>query len=199
MKLKFSLKDIKENIAGMTRKEAVDYIWTYYKLPIVAAVCILFLVISLAGAMVGNALSDPVFTVGVVERVDLYSGEEISALAAEAFPGSTGYHAAQRMSLTSPASEGNPYGPVQLMSYLAAGDMDAIIGDQAIIDYILASEPSLQVTDISGTRLGKQAAEYGISPLLYLILPEDTKTDGVDGSMTAHQKAERFLEVLQKK
>lgn len=194
MKLKFSLKDIKKNIAGMTPKEAAGYLWTYYKWHILIAAFLLYLSVSLASAVIGNALSQPVLKIGVMDQVDIYLGDVIDNTMSEAFPGSTGHHAPLRYSITSPASENNPYGTVQLMAYLSAGELDVVLADRATADYMAENGAALRVVDISGTKLGKNAETIGISPLLYVIVPNDTDAEN---RAVRQEAAEHLLEVIQ--
>ena len=188
--------DFKENIKKVPLTGLPEYIWTYYKIPILAAACILVLVISLANALLNNALSDPVLSVGVTGQVDTYCSDRIDALLAETFPGSTGYQAPVHSNVTSPADEKNPYGPVQLMSYLAAGDLDTLIADTATVDFFLSSNSLIKVEDISDTSLGKDAAAHGVSPLFYIILPDNSKKGNSDDLKAKQEAAERFLEAI---
>lgn len=196
MNLKLSLKDIKKNIAGMTPAEAADYIWTYYKWQILAAVFAVFLVISLFSAVTTNFLSHPVIRVGVVEKANIPLSGTIDKVLNEAFPAATGYGAPEHDSFTSPADEKNPYGPVQLIAYLSAGSLDVLLCDQATADYISSSGNEIRVVDISGTVLGKAAAENGVTPFLYVFLPTVRGDGTVDNSAPA--AAEHLLDVIQK-
>lgn len=195
MKLKFSLKDIKKNIAGMTPAEAADYIWTYYKWHILIAAFIVIFSVSLVSAVVGNALSKPVLKVGVLDQTDMYLGDTVDLMLSETFPESTGYTRPVRCSITSPANENNPYGQAQLMAYLSAGELDAVLADQATVDYLVSSDVALQVTDVSATDLGKSAEKLGVSPFLYVIV---SKGPNAENDADRQKAAARFLETIQK-
>lgn len=196
MKLKQTLNEIKKKTAGMTLSEKADYIWTYYRLPILITVCAVFLVISLTVTVVRYKLSDPIIKYGVLDQVDLYYGSAIDAIAAEAFPEATGFKAPEHYNITSPGDEKNPYGPVQLIAYLSSGDLDVIISDQPTVDYLIETNAIDDYADISDTALGKEAAGHGISPLLYIYLLKDPADPA--GNAEKRKAADRFLETLRK-
>ena len=167
MKIDFSLKDMKQKMAGMTVGQKADYIWTYYKVPILAAAFILVFTFSLVSAIMKNTLSDPVLSYGVVERADVHCGEALDQIAAEAFPDSTGFYAPERCSITSPADENNPYGPVQLAALVSAGDLDVILADKAIADYLVEGGSSSQRDGYQ--RYGHRKAGEGVQGAFALL------------------------------
>ena len=197
MKIDFSLKDMKQKMAGMTAGQKADYIWTYYKVPILAAAFILIFTASLVSAILKNTLSDPVLSYGVVERADVHCGEALDQIAAEAFPASTGFHAPERCSITSPADENNPYGPVQLAALVSAGDLDVILADKAIADYLVEGGAALSVTDISDTAIGRRVKEYKVSSLYFVVLSKGEEADASEKNAEKRKAAEHFLEVIQ--
>ena len=197
MKIDFSLKDMKQKMAGMTAGQKADYIWTYYKVPILAAAFILIFTFSLVSAIMKNTLSDPVLSYGVVERADVHCGEALDQIAAEAFPASTGFHAPERCSITSPADENNPYGPVQLAALVSAGDLDAILADKAIADYLVEGGAALSVTDISGTAIGRRVKEFEVPALYFVVLSKGEEADASEKNAEKRKAAEHFLEVIQ--
>lgn len=177
----------------MTRREAADYIWTYYKVPIVLTLFLLIMVISLISSIVKNSLSDPVLKIGVVNRVDTYCDTVIDSLARETFPEATGYKKATRTAVTPPDDPSNAYGSVQLIAYLAAGEIDVIIADQGTADFLVSYGTSVTPVDISDSKLGQMAAQYQVTPLFYVILPEEV----AHGASEKEPAAKRLLEAIQ--
>lgn len=199
MKIDFSLKDMKQKMVGMTAGQKADYIWTYYKVPILAAAFILIFTASLVSAILKNTLSDPVLSYGVVERADVYCGEAFDQIAAEAFPDSTGFYAPERCSITSPADEASPYGPVQLAAHLSAGDLDVMLADKAIADYLVEGEAALSVTDISDTAIGRWVKEFEVPALYFVVLSKGEEADASEKNAEKRKAAAHFLEVIQAK
>ena len=197
MKIDFSLKDMKQKMAGMTVGQKADYIWTYYKVPILAAAFILVFTFSLVSAILKNTLADPVLSYGVVERADVHCGEALDQIAAEAFPASTGFHAPERCSITSPADENNPYGPIQLAALVSAGDLDVILADKSIADYLVEGEAALSVTDISDTAIGRRVKEFEVPALYFVVLSKGEEADASEKNAEKRKAAEHFLEVIQ--
>lgn len=197
MKIDFSLKDMKQKMTGMTVGQKADYIWTYYKIPILAAAFILIFTFSLVSAIMKNTLADPVLSYGVAERADVHCGEALDQIAAEAFPASTGFHAPERCSITSPADENNPYGPVQLAALVSAGDLDVILADKAIADYLVEGGAALSVTDISDTAIGRRVKEYKVPSLYFVVLSKGEEADASEKNTEKRKAAEHFLEVIQ--
>ena len=163
-----------QKIKGMSFKEAVDHIFTYYGLAIAAIIFALIFIISLISTVVKNKLTVPVIQVAVQNEIEYYYGDDMSLLLAETFPDAKGYNEPFKCTFSSSADTTDMYAGIQLAAYIAAGDIDAIICDQDTVDYICGSGDGAIVTDISDTQLGKKAADIGISPLLYVTY-EDRK------------------------
>lgn len=56
----FSLRGLREKLDGMTAREKADYIFTYYKLHMIAALCVIFLVLFL-GSFAVQAIGGTLF------------------------------------------------------------------------------------------------------------------------------------------
>lgn len=195
--MKIILNNIRKNTEGMSFSRKADYIWTYYKIPILAAAFILIFTFSLVSAIMKNTLADPVLSYGVVERADVHCGEALDQIAAEAFPASTGFHAPERCSIASPADENNPYGPVQLAALVSAGDLDVILADKAIADYLVEGGATLSVTDISDTAIGRWVKEFEVPALYFVVLSKGEEADASEKNAEKRKAAEHFLEVIQ--
>lgn len=199
MKLKHWLNDVKQNTKNMTRPEVIEYIWTYYRVHILVILFLLIFAASLSKTVIKNSLSDPVLSYGVVERVDIYCGEAFDQIAAEAFPEATGFRSPEHCIITSPTDESNPYGPVQLVSRLAAGDLDVVIADMTTADYLIENGAALDTADISNTDIGKQAEKFQVSPLIYIILSKGEEADQSESNRERRKAAEHFLKILRER
>ena len=180
------LQDFKEKTAGMNFGQKLEYFWTYYKLPTIIAAFVLFVLITIAGGMIRNALTKPVLNVGVLSDIDLYLHEDLGKAVEQTFPENTGFHKPVLSSFYSPADTTVLYASTQLMAYLSADELDALICDMATVEYCLNSDLSLTFEDISSTPVGEVAQAVGIPALYYVILTDSPNTDA----------AEEFLPVL---
>ena len=162
------LKEELRKIRGMGFKKAADHIFTYYGLWIAAIIFAVIFIISLTSTVIRNRLTVPVINVAVQNELDFFYADDISSLLKEAFPDATGFSEPLKCSFSGSGDETDMYAGIQLMAYIAAGDIDAVICDQATADYLTNSENGASVTDISGTVLGKKAAAAGLSPLYYV-------------------------------
>lgn len=155
-------------IKTMRRKEALDYIWEYYKLPILGIVFGVIFLVSLISSIVKNSRLDPVVSVGLQSDLSFYYGEDFDRMILEAFPEDTGNTKPQVLNISSVANEKDPYGAVQITAYLASGDLDIVICDKETMEYLTADPELFSIEDISGSEIGNKASEIGISPLYCL-------------------------------
>lgn len=162
------LKEDLQKIKGMSFKEAVDHILTYYGLWIAAIIFGLIFIISLTTTVIKNKKTIPVIQVAVQNEIGYYYAEDVTALLNNTFPDATGYHEPLSCAFSGAADENDVYAGIQLMAYIAAGDIDAVLCDQATADYLKESENGAHVTDISETSLGQKAAKVGLTPLYYV-------------------------------
>lgn len=162
------LKEELQKIRGMGFRKAADHIITYYGLWIAVFIFALIFIISIASTVIRNRLTAPVINVAVQNELVFHFPDDISSLLKETFPDSTGFNEPLECSFSGPGDETDIYAGIQLMAYIAAGDINAVICDQTTADYLRSSEDAASVTDISGTSLGKKAAGIGLSPLYYV-------------------------------
>ena len=174
------LKEDLQKIKGMSFKEAADHIYTYYGLIIAAIIFALIFIISLISTVVKNKLTVPVIQVAVQNEIEYFYGDDMSLLLSETFPDAKGYNEPFKCTFSSSADTTDMYAGIQLMAYIAAGDIDAVICDQATADYICGSGEGAIVTDLSDTRLGKKAADIGISPLFYITYEDWKNKEAAD-------------------
>lgn len=162
------LKEDLQKIKGMSFKEAVDHIFTYYGLAIAAIIFAIIFTISLVSSVIKNKLTVPVIQVAVQNELEAYYGSDLSELLHEAFPDSTGYREPLKCPFFGAGNQTDVYAGIQLTAYMAAGDIDAVICDRATVDYISTSGDGAVITDISDTVFGKKAEAIGLSPLYYV-------------------------------
>ena len=180
------MKKLIEQLKGMTFREALDHLWTYYKWPAVIVIFSVIMVVSITTTVIENKRMHPVLNVGILADINLMYGQEVSGLLAEAFPDTTRYTAPVISEVSSPANEEDVYAALQLAARITSGDIEALIGDTACIEYISRTGEGLTTVNISDTTLGKNAEALGISPLLYMYFNNAAHTE----------EAVRLLEVI---
>ena len=180
------LQDFKEKTAGMNFGQKLGYFWTYYKLPTIVAAFILFVIITIAGGMIRNALTKPVLNIGVINDVDLYLHDDLQKAAEQTFPENAGFHKPVLSSFFSPADTKVLYASTQLMAYLSGDELDALICDMATVDYCINSDLPLTFEDISSSPVGEVAQAVGLDHLYYVVLTDSANKEA----------AEKFLPVL---
>lgn len=166
------LQEEKEKLKKMTKAEAIDYIWTYYKLGILAVAFALIFLISLISSITNNKRMHPVIRIAVLNDLELSHPETITGVLEEAFPDTGKYTEPLVLSVSSAGNENDPYSTLQLTTYLAAGELDCMICDEPTLEYIKQTEVPIKVLDISSTVLGDAVKDYGITPLYYLYFTE---------------------------
>lgn len=188
--IKDKFTQLKKNMKGMNFREGFDYLWTYYRLPFFVAVFCSVCLISLVSGIVKSQLSKPVLRVAVNDMIDMAYGEDLQQQLEDTFPDSTGFHAPERLSVSSPTDMSNPYSPVQLTAFLSTAAFDALICDRDTLAYTKEGGLPIRVQDISSTRLGKQAEKLGISPLYYVIMTDSPHAEEADTFLQALQAME---------
>lgn len=174
------IKEDLEKMKGMSFKEAVDHIFTYYGLAIAGIIFGLIFIISLASTVITNKRTVPVISFAVQNEMEYYYSEDITSLLTEAFPDATGYHEPFKCTFSGAGDRNDVYAGIQLAAYIAAGDIDAILCDAETADYLGESGDSIHVNDISDTVLGKKAAEIGLTPLYYITNNEWKNAEAAD-------------------
>lgn len=173
-RLKNVIHDIKEKTQGMTASEKISYCWEYYLVEAMFAAFFLFLILSLGGSIINNALQDPVIKIGVLKDVEIVCGSDLDDLLAEAFPDASGRKAPLKYDFDSPTdTDTNMYAAVQLAAYLSAGELDCGILNEDALSYVKESGRPMKVFNISNTAIGTKMAQYDVKPLYYFYF-EDT-------------------------
>ncbi|MDO4488617.1 MAG: hypothetical protein Q4B67_05985 [Eubacteriales bacterium] len=169
--IKNTIESIKTNIKGLSFKEALDYIWTYYKLPITGIVLGVIFIVSIASTVITNAMLDPVLRLGVENSICISEDALITEKLGLTFPDSKGNNAPVIMSVND-VNDDTAYGPVQLMAYLSANELDAIICTEPMKDYLIGvfeEENNASFNDISSSQLGIELAPvFGSIYYVYL-------------------------------
>jgi len=176
----------KVNIKGLSRQEAVSYIFTYYGLAMAAILVVLIFIISFAVSVHQNKMRVPVVTLGLLQNYDAYGRSVLEEDLADAFPETDKNTAPQVMSFYDPNSSANGMGAVQLIAYLSAGELDAMVCDKATYEYLTESDlfyypdgSDFPGYDISETKLGQSLISQGATEVYYLILDEDGLDEAV--------------------
>lgn len=168
--LKF--KDEIKKIKSMDRKAATDYVIMYYLPAAIGMAVALYLIISTISQAVNNRQLEPVVRVGVLNELEMHCGGSINDTLNRAFPDASRKHAPIKRTFSSPDESENMFSSIELSSYIAAGDIDLILGDQKTADLLSESGDLVSTTDISDTALGRLAGNAGISPLYYIYFTE---------------------------
>lgn len=163
-----------KKIRAMNRKEAADYITMYYIPVLVGTLLVFFLLISTVSQTVKNRQLKPVVRAGIVADLDMYCRSHLDNMLRIAFPDADGKYAPIIRTFSSPSESTDMFSSIELSSYIAAGDVDFLIGDQNTSDLLAESGNLISTTDISSTTLGRLAESAGIKPLYYIYFTERT-------------------------
>lgn len=166
------IKDEIKKIKSMDRKKATDYVIMYYLPAFIGTVLALCLIISTVSQAVRNRNLQPVIKAGVLKDLEMFCGDAIDGTLRRAFADAKGKEAPVKLTFTSPDETENMFSSIELSSYIAAGDVDFLLGDRLTADFLRESEGLVSITDISGTYLGKLSESFGISPLYYIYFTE---------------------------
>lgn len=165
-------QDELKKIKSMDRREATDYIIMYYLPVSIGIVVLLCLLLSTLSQAVKNQQLTPVIKVGVVSDLDMFCGNRIDDMLTRAFADAAGKQAPQKRTFTSPDESENMFSSMEISSYIAAGDVDVVLGDQNTADLLSEAGDLVSITEISDTPLGVLAGKIGVSRLYFICFPE---------------------------
>ena len=165
-------KDEIKKIKSMDRKKATDYVIMYYLPAAIGTVLALCLIVSTVTQAVRNRHLEPVIRAGVLKDIEMFCGTAVTDTLERAFADASGKEAPVKMTFTSPDETENMFSSIELSSYIAAGDVDFLLGDRLTAEFLSESEGLVSITDISDTELGKLSEDAGVSPLYYIYFTE---------------------------
>ncbi|MCQ2401527.1 MAG: hypothetical protein MJ059_06365 [Lachnospiraceae bacterium] len=166
------VKDEIKKIKSMDRKAATDYVIMYYLPATIGIAVALYFIISTISQVVNNKQLEPVVRAGILNELEMHCGDGINDTLSRAFPDASGKYAPIKRTFSSPDESENMFSSIELSSYIAAGDIDLILGDRKTAELLSESGGLVSTTDISDTALGHLAGNAGISPLYYIYFTE---------------------------
>ena len=172
----------KKKLKEMTFKEKLDYIWTYYKLHILA---FLFIAV-IAGSLVYTAMNPPLPAYIEAAMCDVYMGEAVEEALIELLHGAGLYEPSQeRISATYFNNSDDPNLQIAMsqrfMAMLAATELDIIIASGEAFEGFINEGIIMPISD-AGLQYPEELLVYGTydtgEPLAYGINMRDSKFIG---------------------
>lgn len=166
-----------DKIRKMSFKDALSYIWEYYKLWILAALFLIIFTTSIIKDVAENKGLDPVIKAGVQNDIGFIYDNGFEALINSCFSENTGKTAPAVLYFSSAASADDPYATVQLITWLGAGELDCLICDKETAEFLTNDNDSFSFTDITATDIGEKCEETGLSPVYFLTVKSSPRTE----------------------
>lgn len=150
--IKQTVREELKKLSGLSWGQRLGYIWDYYK-PLLVAILVIIAAVSMGVSIYHNLQIDHIFKAYLV-NCDSYSTdvEQMSSEFAE-YIGGIGKQEEITIdsSLTYDPDDASQYGvaaQMKLVTYMAAGEMDVMIGDKLLYDHYMEVGGLTDLTDL---------------------------------------------------
>lgn len=174
------LREEWKKLRGMPLREALEYLWDYYRYLTLGVILAVVAVVSLTVSISTNASYKPSLRCGVLNTVRPFAEGYFEEASMELFGITCDTTGGIGLTTCYEPSDSANYGAVQLLCQLAADEVDMILCDTELRDYLSkegALGGQLVAMDVTDTALGRLTGADAEHPIFLIDLAKDAYRD----------------------